>query len=1244
MARRRPSAFEVSFPDEVEMAPPEAERTKSTHMHAMDSRSSSVASTSSLGKRKQEGLSDQRSVKRQQLPKAAYYKKKKDAQVCIEDDKLIILGEDPDPDDDTDEKPIRELHKFSIFDPKHRKELVTLEALEQDDGVDRQFEAAGFVTPYFVNKEDEGQEDQDQENNLEQLQYVNLSAILRYTIDYSQDSEPFYIETQYAWYILKSPAEHYQPFYEHFYSPRRIAQIVISRALNAPQELYKSFLETFTSKVDIFGRTYLEQYLWDSIVEIHEAILNETDFRKIMAVPFVKSILRRSPMALEASRPARQSGPKFKRQPKIKSYLGNIDLAVLKDEHQNTTCVTPRIAKLAQGLFREKMRVIGRPPTPLNKSEEDAYKTKAFKVLNRLIAKAKKPKKEIDYHKADRVSVQSGCYSSVDIDRKKYSIGDVVLVPNTEMLKRVLNKTIHPDLDSRIDHFFWFARIMYIIIDSQKVHLQWFHHGSQTIMSELAHPQELFLSDLCGHESLHAIVGKVTVHLSSDITSLDRRDEYFCKFTHDANLGTFTSIDFKSLELLENQSPPNNCPVCPIHQERDFETNARELKDGHGHVNGVAFAGSRYHLEDFVLYRAKMGPAHIGYITNFEFSKQSATVTMRKVGRVADLAEILSEGALKDERHLFLTDETEAVEVKELLRVIYVPSYKSFKEPEAALEDWLDLSYDHFYLKYAFPSMEPGSWNDKKRVGCEALGVCATCLQERLDKRKRTYEFIAESQNRALSTLDLFSGVGAFSRGLAEGSGGCLEVTHAIEIGPSAAKTFKQNHPGTIVYNQCANEMLRWIIKSLEGHEVEVPNQKYDDKTPVPPPPKRGEIQVITAGFPCQSHSTLNMYKSTEDIKSNLILTTLAYMDYYSPSFGYFENVPGFLKFSLNATQANEHQAMGDIEMGGLKLLIRALIDMNYQVRFGLLQAGHYGTPQRRVRFFMVVAKHGQVLPELPQPTHDFPDSKTLNIKYPENEISPIRMAHGTALHRVVTIEDAIGDLPRFDWKHPKPRSEKPEVQKKREKRLRIIPSIECKTSEPYCGFSGQIGYHMNPQTRYQKSARLIPTTDIQHYTKVLLPRKVERVLNIPLKAGADYRNLPAALHEWQFVDPTSSVGKMNYRPGMYGRLHGSEVFPTTVTNVDPTAKQSRVLHPLCYRMVTVRELARSQGFPDSFVFHAIGNNIVTMHRQIGNAVPLPVARGLHSAKMQSLLIDDADGQLGNEGLYSEGIGRTRGR
>ncbi len=79
---------------------------------------------------------------------------------------------------------------------------------------------------------------------------------------------------------------------------------------------------------------------------------------------------------------------------------------------------------------------------------------------------------------------------------------------------------------------------------------------------------------------------------------------------------------------------------------------------------------------------------------------------------------------------------------------------------------------------------------------------------------------------------------------------------------------------------------------------------------------------------------------------------------------------------------------------------------------------------------------------------------------------------------------------------------------------------------------------------------------------------------------------------------------------GFYGRLDKDGWFRTTVTNVEPTAKQSWVLNPYvssffhskpqivtlvskCKRVVTVRELARSQGFPDYFKFHCVTDDIV---------------------------------------------------
>jgi DNA (cytosine-5)-methyltransferase 1 len=79
-----------------------------------------------------------------------------------------------------------------------------------------------------------------------------------------------------------------------------------------------------------------------------------------------------------------------------------------------------------------------------------------------------------------------------------------------------------------------------------------------------------------------------------------------------------------------------------------------------------------------------------------------------------------------------------------------------------------------------------------------------------------------------------------------------------------------------------------------------------------------------------QSHSGLNMFRKADDPKSSLILPTLSWMDFLRPKFCVFENVRGFLNYSLGATQAGRHKVEGGIPMGGLKFLLHALVTMKY--------------------------------------------------------------------------------------------------------------------------------------------------------------------------------------------------------------------------------------------------------------------------------------------------------------------------
>ena len=84
---------------------------------------------------------------------------------------------------------------------------------------------------------------------------------------------------------------------------------------------------------------------------------------------------------------------------------------------------------------------------------------------------------------------------------------------------------------------------------------------------------------------------------------------------------------------------------------------------------------------------------------------------------------------------------------------------------------------------------------------------------------------------------------------------------------------------------------------------------------------------------------------------------------------------------------------------------------------------------------------------------------------------------------------------------------------------------------------------------------------------------------------------------QWQFSDPASAIARKGFRPGqkqnlwnsvmlifmfffffqgLYGRLDKDYVFQTTVTNVEPTAKQSRVLNPYVRRCRMIHDVPSS--------------------------------------------------------------------
>ena len=70
---------------------------------------------------------------------------------------------------------------------------------------------------------------------------------------------------------------------------------------------------------------------------------------------------------------------------------------------------------------------------------------------------------------------------------------------------------------------------------------------------------------------------------------------------------------------------------------------------------------------------------------------------------------------------------------------------------------------------------------------------------------------------------------------------------------------------------------------------------------------------------------------------------------------------------------------------------------MEYQVKWNVLQAGHFGVPQSRQRIFIIAAHKGYDLPKIPEKQFAFYE------KYQDKE---------KFLYRKITVRNAISDLP----------------------------------------------------------------------------------------------------------------------------------------------------------------------------------------------------------------------------------------
>ena len=125
-------------------------------------------------------------------------------------------------------------------------------------------------------------------------------------------------------------------------------------------------------------------------------------------------------------------------------------------------------------------------------------------------------------------------------------------------------------------------------------------------------------------------------------------------------------------------------------------------------------------------------------------------------------------------------------------------------------------------------------------------------------------------------TSNSFQGCGGLSCGLHEA--GVADTRWAIECYEPAAKAFKRNNPNTLVFTEDCNVLLKEIIDAEKEGKVAV--HKGQNL------PKKGEVDLLCGGPPCQGFSGMNRFNKGEysSFKNSLISTYLSVSFYFMRS------------------------------------------------------------------------------------------------------------------------------------------------------------------------------------------------------------------------------------------------------------------------------------------------------------------------------------------------------------------------
>jgi len=317
----------------------------------------------------------------------------------------------------------------------------------------------------------------------------------------------------------------------------------------------------------------------------------------------------------------------------------------------------------------------------------------------------------------------------------------------------------------------------------------------------------------------------------------------------------------------------------------------------------------------------------------------------------------------------------------------------------------------------------------------------------------------------------------------------------------------------------------------------------------------RGELDCLVGGPPCQGFSINAPDRVLEDPRNHLFVHYLRFVQEFNPKTLLFENVPGMLSLAHGLV---------------VKEVEKRLVDLGYEVSKRILFAPHYGVPQERWRLIILASRVGSA-PQHPEPTHradgraNFTSGRALT--YRADELA------GLSLRPFVTVADAIGDLPA----------------------LRAGEGAE------------EMQYAGPPTSSYSRRMRGATALLTHHVAPRIAPINLERLQHIP--PGGSWRDIPHHL-----LPVGMQRARRSDHTRRYGRLSAGGLSGTVMTKMDP--HWGPAFHYTQDRTLTVREATRLQSFPDAYTF---AGSRVSQYRQVGNAVPVLLAKAIGTTILDSL-------------------------